>query len=98
MPESRRLAVADDAGVSDFSLFGYGSLIYNPIIGHSQRKVESIYGHYRRFCLLTKIGRGLPGCPGLLLSLDRGIFAKVLLFDCTRKIPLPSWIYWGAER
>ncbi len=45
MPESCRLAVADDADVSDFSVFGYGSLVYNPIIGHSQRKVASIYGH-----------------------------------------------------
>ena len=98
MPESRRLAVADDADVSDFSVFGYGSLIYNLIIGHSQRKVALIYGYYRRFCLLTKIGLGSPGCPGLLLSLDRGNFAELLLFDCTRKIPLRSWIYWGAER
>ena len=44
MPESRRLAVADDADVSDFSVFGYDNLIYNPIIGHSQRKIASIYG------------------------------------------------------
>ena len=70
--ESRRLAVADDADVSDFWVFGYGSLIYNPIIDHSQRAIASIYGYHRRFCLWTKIGRGTPEFPGLVLSLDYG--------------------------
>ena len=98
MPESRRLAVANDADVSDFSVFGYGSLVYNPIIGHSLRKVASIYGHNQRFYLRTKIGRGSPGCPGMLLLFDRGDLIKVLLFDWTRKTRLPSWIHCGAER
>ena len=52
--ESRRLVIADDADVSDFWVFGYGSLIYNPIIDHSQRAIASIYGYHRRFCLWTK--------------------------------------------
>ena len=47
--QSRRLAVADDADVSDFWVFGYGSLIYNPIIEHSKRAIASIYGYHRRF-------------------------------------------------
>ena len=78
--ESRRLAVADDADVSDFWVFGYGSLIYNPIIDHSQRAIASIYGYHRRFCLWTKIGRGSPDCPGLVLSLDRGGSCKGVAF------------------
>ena len=49
--ESRRLAVADDADVSDLWIFGYGSLIYNPIIEFSQRVIASIHGYHRRFCL-----------------------------------------------
>ena len=53
--ESRRLVIADDADVSDFWVFGYGSLIYNPIIDHNQRAIASIYGYHRRFCLWTKI-------------------------------------------
>jgi len=58
--ESRRLVIADNADVSDFWVFGYGSLIYNPIIDHRQRALASIYGYHRRFCLWTKIGRGSP--------------------------------------
>ena len=79
--ESRRLVVADDADVSDFWVFGYGSLIYNPIIEHSRRAVASIYGYHRRFCLWTKIGRGSPDCPGLVLSLDRGGSCKGVAFQ-----------------
>ena len=78
--ESRRLVVADDADVSDFWVFGYGSLIYNPIIDHSQRSIALIYGYHRRFCLWTKIGRGSPDCPGLVLSLDRGGSCKGVAF------------------
>ena len=51
---------------------GYGSLICNPIIAHDQRLVARIHGYHRRFCLWTKIGRGSPECPGLVLSLDYG--------------------------
>ena len=79
--ESRRLVIADDADVSDFWVFGYGSLIYNPIIDHNQRAIASIYGYHRRFCLWTKIGRGSPDCPGLVLSLDRGGSCKGVAFQ-----------------
>jgi cation transport protein ChaC len=70
--ESRRQLIADDADCSDLWVFGYGSLIYNPIIDHRDRAIAAIYGYHRRFCLWTKIGRGSPDCPGLVLSLDRG--------------------------
>ena len=78
---SRRLVIADDADVSDFWVFGYGSLIYNPIIDNSQRAVAVIYGYHRRFCLWTKIGRGSPDCPGLVLSIDRGGSCKGVAFQ-----------------
>jgi cation transport protein ChaC len=70
--QSRRNMVPDDADCSDFWVFGYGSLIFNPIIAHDQRLVARIHGYHRRFCLWTKIGRGSPECPGLVLSLDYG--------------------------
>ena len=79
--DSRRLVIADDADVSDFWVFGYGSLIYNPIIDHKQSAIASIYGYHRRFCLWTKIGRGSPDCPGLVLSLDRGGSCKGVAFQ-----------------
>ena len=78
--ESRRLLIADDFDFSDFWVFGYGSLIYNPIIEHSQRAIATIFGYHRRLCLWTKIGRGSPNYPGLVLSLDRGGSCKGVAF------------------
>ena len=37
--ESRRRVIADTGDCSDFWVFGYGSLIYNPIIDHRQRAI-----------------------------------------------------------
>jgi cation transport protein ChaC len=69
---SRRAMIPDDTDCRDLWVFGYGSLIYNPIIAHEQRLIARIHGYHRRFCLWTQIGRGSPECPGLVLSLDRG--------------------------
>ena len=69
---SRRSMVPDDADCSDLWVFGYGSLIFNPIMEHVDRVRARIFGHHRRFCLWTRLGRGTPDCPGLVLALDRG--------------------------
>lgn len=69
---SRRALVADDADTSDIWVFGYGSLIFNPVMDYVDRARGRIYGHHRRFCLWTRLGRGSPDCPGLVLALDRG--------------------------
>lgn len=69
---SRRAMVPDDADTSDIWVFGYGSLIFNPIMDYVDRTRGRIFGHHRRFCLWTRLGRGSPDCPGLVLALDRG--------------------------
>lgn len=69
---SRRALVPDDADTSDIWVFGYGSLIFNPVMVYVERARGRIYGHHRRFCLWTRLGRGSPDCPGLVLALDRG--------------------------
>ena len=69
---SRREIVPDDFDCSNVWVFGYGSLIFNPVIEHTERVNAKIYGNHRRFCLRTRIGRGSPDCPGLVLALDRG--------------------------
>ena len=37
-----------------------------------EKRLGRIHGYHRRFCLSTKIGRGSPEQPGLILGLDRG--------------------------
>lgn len=68
------LAMLDGSRVParDVWVFGYGSLIWNPAFHHAERRLGTLHGWHRRFCLWTPLGRGTPECPGLVLGLDRG--------------------------
>ncbi len=68
---SRRRLVPDNPS-EDIWVFGYGSLIWSPVIEVSATQMGRLYGYHRRFCLQTTIGRGSPEQPGLMLGLDRG--------------------------
>lgn len=57
---------------TDLWIFAYGSLIWNPIIQFVERRVGTVFGFHRRFCLWTPYGRGTPDNRGLVLGLDRG--------------------------
>ena len=56
----------------DLWLFGYGSLMWNPVIDFAERRVATIYGFHRAYCIWLLLGRGSPEHPGLMLALDRG--------------------------
>jgi glutathione-specific gamma-glutamylcyclotransferase len=53
-------------------VFGYGSLIWNPLVHTIDRKPATLYGFHRRYCLWSRAGRGTPEQPGLMLGLDNG--------------------------
>lgn len=53
-------------------VFGYGSLLWNPIIDVVDRKSGLVHGYRRRFCMIAPTGRGTPDNPGLILALDAG--------------------------
>ena len=55
--KSRQQFIPDDYDCNDIWVFGYGSLIFNPVMEHSERLFARVYGHHRRFCLWTQIGR-----------------------------------------
>jgi cation transport protein ChaC len=54
----------------DVWVFGYGSLMWNPIISAAGSRVVRISGYHRSFCLRSTVGRGSPERPGLMLGLD----------------------------
>lgn len=56
----------------DLWVFGYGSLIWNPLLAHEEHRPATLRGFHRQFCLWSTIGRGTPECPGLVLGLDLG--------------------------
>ncbi len=53
-------------------VFGYGSLIWSPLIEFVEKRVARLRGYHRGFYLWSRINRGSPERPGLVLGLDRG--------------------------
>jgi glutathione-specific gamma-glutamylcyclotransferase len=57
---------------ADVWLFGYGSLVWNPLVHHEERRVARLHGFHRSFCLWSHVNRGSLQKPGLVLALDAG--------------------------
>jgi cation transport protein ChaC len=55
-----------------FWVFGYGSLIWQPGFDFADRRVATLRGWRRAFCMTSIVYRGTPEAPGLVLALDRG--------------------------
>ena len=93
---SRRRMVPDDV-TEDVWLFGYGSLIWNPVVKTSDTRLGRIYGYRRRFCLRTQIGRGTPETPGLVLGLDHGGSCTGVALKIDGDIPHELDLLWRRE-
>jgi cation transport protein ChaC len=57
---------------SDLWLFGYGSLIWNPGLPTVEALRSKVHGYHRGLYLWSRVNRGTPEQPGLVLALDRG--------------------------
>ena len=55
-----------------FWIFAYGSLMWNPDFTWDARHVATIRGYHRSFRIWSRINRGTPENPGLVLTLDSG--------------------------
>lgn len=64
-------------------IFAYGSLMWNPGLAFVAKRVGTIYGFHRNFCLWSRINRGTPERPGLVLTLERGGSCRGLAFRLT---------------
>lgn len=64
----------------DLWVFAYGSLIWNPLFHYVERRLASIHGFHRCFCLRSRTGRGSIDRPGLVLGLDFGGCCKGVAF------------------
>lgn len=53
-------------------VFGYGSLLWNPVFPVAEMRPAVLRGLHRSFCLWSLASRGTPQAPGLVLGLDRG--------------------------
>lgn len=91
-------APADVRTGADAWIFGYGSLMWNPALETEERRIATIFGYHRRFCLRTPLGRGTPDQPGLVLGLDRGGSCKGVAYRIAHsKIREEFAVLWRRE-
>jgi len=72
LADRARLFPDDARRTGDVWVFGFGSLMWNPAFAYAERRLGTVAGWHRRFCLWVPLGRGTPANPGLMLALDRG--------------------------
>lgn len=66
--------------MSDFWVFGYGSLMWRPGFPYAESQPAHLHGAHRALCIHSHIYRGTPERPGLVLGLDRGGSCRGLAF------------------
>lgn len=72
-------------GQGDIWIFGYGSLIWRPEFEHTEARLAVVHGYHRSLCLWSRINRGTPELPGLVLGLDRGGSCKGMAYRLDAK-------------
>ncbi|MGY2491814.1 gamma-glutamylcyclotransferase [Cupriavidus sp. CP313] len=73
---------------SDVCVFAAGSLIWNPGFSYAQRRVATLEGWRRSFCLRLIAGRATPEAPGRMLALEPGCMAVIFT---SAHHPLKPW-------
>jgi cation transport protein ChaC len=73
----------------DLWLFGYGSLIWNPGMPTVEAARSKVHGYHRGLYLWSRVNRGTPEQPGLVLALDRGGSCSGIAFRLAAEGAMP---------
>lgn len=91
-------ALASRPADGEVWLFGYGSLIWNPLFECDAKEVATLHGWHRSFCLRMIAGRGCVKTPGRMLSLEPGGCASGLALRLPKdKVDEELRIIWIRE-
>lgn len=83
---------------SDWWVFGYGSLMWNPGFPHHEARMGLLRGYHRRFCIYSLRYRGTPERPGLVLGLAPGGSCRGMIFRVPAEEGKPVLDYlWDRE-
>src|SRR4051794_20245385 len=76
-------------------VFAYGSLMWKPDLDFAKRRLATVRGWHRRFCLWQWRFRGTRDEPGIMLALDRGGSCVGIVYKVTgpnlRAKIMPGW-------
>ncbi len=79
-------------------VFGYGSLVWNPQLQFTEKRVGTIYGAHRRLCLWSRVNRGTPDSPGLVFGLERGGACKGVAYAIAPEhVHTETTLLWRRE-
>jgi cation transport protein ChaC len=79
-------------------VFGYGSLLWNPLFPVAEARAASVHGLHRRFCLRSLASRGTPERPGLVLALEPGGMCRGVAYRLPTPLALDELhLLWRRE-
>ncbi|PZP30357.1 MAG: gamma-glutamylcyclotransferase [Roseateles depolymerans] len=71
-------------GGQDLWLFAYGSLIWRPDFDYTEARAARVQGYHRGLCMRSRVNRGSPEQPGLVLALTPGGSCRGLVYRVPR--------------
>src|SRR5437763_5256577 len=79
-------------------VFGYGSLLWNPLFPIAEARAGIVHGLHRRFCLRSLASRGTPEQPGLVLALEPGGACQGVVYRLPSPLALDELhLLWRRE-
>lgn len=83
---------------SGWWVFGYGSLLWNPIFPVAESRPAIVHGLHRRFCLRSLASRGTRDQPGLVLGLEPGGACQGVVYRLPSPLALDELhLLWRRE-
>jgi cation transport protein ChaC len=83
--------------MSDFWVFGYGSLMWRPGFDYIEAVPARLSGAHRALCVYSWVHRGTRERPGLVLGLDRGGACRGVAFRVSERERRPVMAYLASR-